>query len=204
MKELFRSFPGIGPKQAERFAFFILKKDQGFVERLLEAVKEGRSEAKICEKCFRLFESKKVGGSAECPTCLDKNRDTSSLMVVAKEQDFESVEKSGAFNGLYFLLGDFVPILDKEPEKRVRIAELRRRLEKNGIKEVVLAFGANVLGENTEDYVRKSITDIARGKEIKISALGKGLSTGAEIEYSDADTIKNSLNNRRTIGLNGG
>jgi recombination protein RecR len=201
LKELFRRFPGIGPKQAERFALFVLKKEQDFVDQLLNTIKTGRLQSRICKKCFSLFEINKEGTNEECKICSDKNRNVNTLMVVAKEQDLESIEKSNAFDGLYFILGDFVPILDKDPEKRVRIKDLKNRLAKDSIKEIILAFGTNVLAENTESYVKQNISKIALQKSIKITTLGRGLSTGTEIEYSDKETIKNSLENRKAVKL---
>jgi recombination protein RecR len=114
-------------------------------------------------------------------------------MIVQRDIDLESVEKNGGFNGIYFILGGSVPILEKEPEKRIRIKELKEFLKnKTDLKEIILGMNWNPEGENTGYYVKKEIENF----KIKISMLGKGLSMGSELEYTDADTLKNALKNR--------
>ena len=116
-------------------------------------------------------------------------------MILARDIDLENMEKTGAYKGRYFVLGGTVPILDKEPERRVRIKELKVALKKKTpLEELIIAVNANPEGENTEEYVREEIKDIVGNT--KISTLGRGLSTGVELEYSDSDTLKNALQNR--------
>jgi recombination protein RecR len=125
-------------------------------------------------------------------------------MIVARDSDFESVEKSGAYKGLYFILGGTVPIMDKEPEKRIRLKQLIGRItvseESKGLSEVILSLNTTPDGENTEEIVKRAIEselDMKTGTApIKVSVLGRGLSTGAELEYADQETIKNALKNR--------
>ena len=164
-------------------------------------MEEVRKDANECERCHRFFMSKNGkaahGTTASmpiCPTCSDMSRDASQLMVVARDSDFESVEKSGAYRGLYFVLGGTVPILDKEPEKRIRLNQLLERAsaEAASLKEIILSLNTTPEGENTADIVRDSL----KSQPAKITVLGKGLSTGAELEYVDADTIRNALQNR--------
>jgi recombination protein RecR len=139
-------------------------------------------------------------------------------MVVARDSDFESIEKSGAYKGLYFILGGTIPILDKEPERRVRVKALTERVAagmvgmvggadrgisggasvSGGLKEIILSLSTTPEGENTADLVRHNIVGLAgfEASKIKISFLARGLSTGAELEYADRETIKNALFNR--------
>ena len=118
-------------------------------------------------------------------------------MVVEKDIDLESMEKSGVYNGKYFVLGGTVAILEKAPEKIVRSRELLQKIEKEkDIKEVILAFSVNVEGENTSEYLSNFLQDIAAKRHLKISTLGRGLSTGSEVEYADNETLKNALKNR--------
>jgi recombination protein RecR len=126
-------------------------------------------------------------------------------MLVQRDIDLESVEKNGlsaqagGFNGIYFVLGGSVPILEKEPKKRIRIKELKAFLErkiKEGLKEIILGVNWNPEGENTGDCVIKAIEFLTSKHKIKISHLGKGLSMGTELEYADTDTLKNALKNR--------
>jgi recombination protein RecR len=110
------------------------------------------------------------------------------------------VEKTKFFNGYYFILGGTVPILEKNPEKRIRQNELLSVVEKrikNGLKEIIIALSYNPEGENTLTYLRQILQTLTEKNNIRISTLGRGLSTGTELEYSDSDTIKNALKNRQ-------
>jgi recombination protein RecR len=121
-------------------------------------------------------------------------------MVVARDSDFESIEKSGAYKGLYFILGGTVPVLDKEPEKRIRLKSLLERVSaaNPGFREVIMSLNTTPDGEHTEEIVHEAMNRLRQGKAdaFKITILGRGLSTGAELEYVDSETIKNALKNR--------
>jgi len=119
------------------------------------------------------------------------------LMIVPRDVDLEAVEKSGSYNGYYFVLGGVVPILDKEPEKKIRISKLETRIKKDkNIKEIILAMNANNDGENTADFLREKLSTAVQGVALDISILGRGLSTGAELEYADPETLKNAFLHR--------
>jgi recombination protein RecR len=127
-------------------------------------------------------------------------------MIVQRDVDLESVEKNGGFNGIYFVLGGSVPILEKEPEKRIRAKELKASIEKRlnppsqdasaRLREIILGVNWNPEGENTADYVEKLLKPTLEKNKIKITHLGKGLSMGTELEYADTDTLRNALRNR--------
>lgn len=191
LAELFSKFPGIGPRQARRFVYYLLFRDNGFSNELVNAIKGLDKEIAQCGECMRHFV--KNGGGAVCTICSDDTRDREMLMVVPRDIDLESVEKSRSFHGVYFVLGGAVPILEKEPEKRIRIKQLESRIKKDtGIKEIILAMNANADGENTVEYLRAHLP--LEGKVVSI--LGRGLSTGAELEYADPETLKNAFTNR--------
>jgi len=117
-------------------------------------------------------------------------------MVVPRDADFEVVEKSGSYNGYYFVLGGTVPILEKEPEKRVRIKELEVRIKNDkNIKEIILAMNANLDGENTAEYLKNELSPHLESS-VLITVLGRGLSTGSELEYADPETLKNAFLHR--------
>ena len=121
-------------------------------------------------------------------------------MVVEKDSDLESVRKSRVYHGRYFVLGGLVPIVEKNTKNMVRINELVDQIKtqaKLGLKEIILAFSLNPQGDHTDFYVRNQIKEMTKTHDIKISSLGRGLSTGTELEYSDNDTIKNALKNRQ-------
>ena len=213
--ELFSEFPGIGPRQARRFAYFILTRNNGFLDDFIRNITAAKKSLRICSSCQRFFTSTNTSGSASkmCSICSDEGRDHASLMIVARDSDLEAVEKSGVYHGLYFVLGGIVPILEKEPEKRVRLAELKKRvqglpldkstraepgtiLQNRLVQEIILSMSATPDGEHTAEVVKSFLEKNAASSKIKITVLGKGLSTGTELEYSDTETLKNALKNR--------
>lgn len=123
-------------------------------------------------------------------------------MIVSRDSDLESIEKSGAYRGLYFVVGGTVPILDKEPEKRIRLKALLERVSQSPeLKEVILSLSATADGEHTAAIIKEAIGKIAgdnltNGKRLNVTVLGRGLSTGAELEYADGETIKSALKHR--------
>ncbi|MDP2593665.1 MAG: toprim domain-containing protein [bacterium] len=201
LTEIFRRFPGIGPRQARRFVHYLLTEGESARENLILTVAELKSSALQCSSCFRFF-TKTGRDSRTCALCLDSTRAGSSLMVVAKDVDLESVEKSRTYDGHYFVLGNTISFTDKEPEKNVRMAELTARINKEvkqgKLKEIILAMSLNPEGEHTAEIIRKAISPLLQDANVKISTLGRGLSTGTELEYSDAETIKNALQNRKS------
>ena len=204
LEEIFAHFPGIGPRQAKRFAYYLLGKSPSFIKEftsLIEDVKKSTSECGSCHRLFMPDSNLKHPVSSICALCTDKNRDQSLLMIVARDSDFETIEKSSAYKGLYFILGGTIPVLDKEPEKRVRLKALLERINKDSnIKEIVLSLNTTPDGEHTADIVKEAIEKLTRNSStlasVKVSLLGRGLSTGAELEYADSETIKSALQNR--------
>lgn len=192
LSEMFSKFPGIGPRQAKRFVYFLLSRSGSYPEELARAIESLKREIAQCAECQRHFV--KNGGSTKlCSICSDDTRDRSMLMIVPRDVDLEAVEKSGSYHGRYFVLGGVVPILDKEPEKKIRLRELEALLKKeNEIKEVVLAMNANNDGENTAEFIKER----CQGQTFVFSELGRGLSTGAELEYADPETLKNAFLHR--------
>lgn len=192
LAEIFSRFPGIGPRQARRFVYFLLSRNGEYSGELVRAIEGLKKGALQCDLCMRFFvpEGRKI---PLCNTCLDETRDRETLMLVSRDVDFEAIEKSGGYRGYYFILGGVVPILEKEPDKRVRTKELDLRLKKDKkIKEVILATNANLDGENTADFIKERYKNLS----LEFSVLGRGLSTGAELEYADPETIKNALLHR--------
>lgn len=196
--ESFRQFPGIGPRQARRFVYFLLSQNKTYRESLSENIKKIRDTIEICKSCYRYFPKGKIE-TIECSICRDVNRDNTILLVVSRDVDYENIEKSGSFKGKYFILGGNIPILEKEPESKIRAKELASlvlKQIKSGLKEVILALNLTPEGENTEEFLEKYLKPLGDKHNFKISKLGRGLSTGLELEYSDSETIKNALQNR--------
>lgn len=197
--EIFKEFPGIGERQAKRFVYFLMAKNVSYIDNFLLLVKDLKKEVAQCEECFRFFLIKKQGEKT-CEVCSGSHTDNSTLMILEKDSDLESVRKSRVYHGKYFVLGGLVPIVEKNTKSKVRIEELKKNLKKNFSKaggEIILAFSLSPQGDHTDFYVRNELKDLAESLDIKISSLGRGLSTGTELEYSDNETIKNALKNRQ-------
>ncbi len=200
LTEYFSKFPGIGPRAAKRFVYFLLSRDAEYVTSLADTIRNLKQGVLQCPSCFRWFQ-KSHSDSELCDICGSEHTEKSTLLVVEKDADFENVRKMGAHNGLFFILGGAVPILEKEPTKKIRARELfdrvQERAKKGELKEIILALSATPEGENTSLYVSKILQPLAEKYTLKLSALGRGLSTGTELEYSDSETFKNALRNRK-------
>lgn len=203
--EHFLKFPGIGPRQAKRFAYFLAGESEDFVKNLTRLILEVKNQTKQCKSCWRFFETQNSSASL-CDICLSFNRDVSSLMVVEKDVDLDNIEGAGAYNGKYFVLGGTIS-LTGNGKNNLRLKKLFEKVKKEKIKEVILATSATLEGENTNRYVEKILQPLrqvpsislgtSQGKPLKITRFGRGLSTGAELEYSDSETIANALKNRK-------
>ncbi len=207
LTEYSREFPGIGPRQARRFAYHLLTRNTSTLEDISRLIIDIKKNVRVCSSCFRFFSTQNSSitsastqstNATLCPICSDPSRDHTQLMIVSRDADFESIEKSRAYQGLYFILGGTVPILEKAPETRIRSRELTSRITSDtSIAEIIISQSATSEGEHTADYLRSLIKNITGDRSLAISVLGRGLSTGSELEYADADTIKNALTNRK-------
>ncbi|MDP1625080.1 MAG: toprim domain-containing protein [bacterium] len=199
LTDIFRQFPGIGPRQAKRFVYHLLASSDAYRTLLAREITGLASHVSTCPSCFRFFE-KKNPASDLCSICTDKARDKASLMVVAKDVDMEAVEKSRVYRGHYFVLGGTLSLVEKEPETKLRQRELIARLDQRvteGLKEVILALSLNAEGEHTREYIESVIGELVKKHGLRVTVLGRGLSTGTELEYSDSETIKNALAGRK-------
>jgi recombination protein RecR len=190
LAQLFLKFPGIGQRQAKRFAYFILTQPQSYVAELSQALTSARSQAHTCTRCMRVYE----GTTGLCDICRDDHRDQTALVVVEKSQDIDAFAKTD-YHGLYFVLGGLIPIVQKNVLAGTNVKYLINRVEKEKqvLKEIILAFPITPNGEHTDSAIREMLTDHS---DIKLSSLGRGLSTGAELEYADAASLSASLKKR--------
>jgi len=198
LKTLFESFPGIGPRQASRFVYFLLRKNPQYRHELSERIRDIARDIKQCSTCQRFFPAESTRGN-ECRICSDTSVDSSLLMLVERDSDLEAIHRSSVYNGKYFVLGGSLPILEKEPERKIRINDLKRHLEHTGnsISEIILAFSVTPQGEHTEEYIRETLAPLLSQHSIKLSTLGRGVSTGTELEYADKDTILHAFKGRK-------
>jgi recombination protein RecR len=194
----FEKFPGIGARQARRFVFHLLTLPEAELNELSKLIASLPRDLRECESCAR-FCSQTVGHGALCALCAEDGRDRTKLMVVASDSDIISVERSGLYDGLYFVLGGTVPLLHAEENKKLRGGRLKALVESrlpDGLGEIILAFAVNPDGENTARYVESLLSPLLSAGGVKLSHLGRGLSTGSELEYADPETIKSALKNR--------
>lgn len=194
----FEQFPGVGARQARRFAFHILTMRPEEVDSLSDHITALRNSMSVCTRCYRYFTN---GAQATdlCAVCADSSRDSSRLLVVERDSDIQSIERAGNYDGYYFVLGGTVPLLEETTSARVRGSALKERVESavsEGLREIILAFSVNPEGENTERYIQSLLTDLVTTNELTVSHLGRGLSTGSELEYADPETLKYALKNR--------
>ena len=197
--EAFKKFPGVGPRQAERFVYYLRTKPEAFINDLHDSIRDLKLQSKKCLKCQRFFDS--ASTDTICRTCSNTSRDHGQLMVVQRDIDLEHFESSDLFKGYYFVLGGTVPIGKQDDiPAYVRINDLlvliKEYLE-HGLSEIILALHVTPESEITTDILIKKIREVYDEDVLKITKLGRGLSTGSEIEYADKDTLKNALDNRK-------
>lgn len=193
----FERFPGIGSRQARRFAHHLLIEDPRALQELSELIATIQTSVSECVSCSRFYA--RNGGGDLCQICSDPKRDRSKLMVVERDTDTTSIERSGTYDGLYFILGGTVPLLESEETKKLRGGKLKAIVEQRipeGLYEIILAFSVNPDGENTSRYVTSLLRTLIDTHNLTLTHLGRGLSTGSELEYADPETIKNALKNR--------
>jgi len=186
-------FPGIGPRQAKRFVFYLLASPAAERTKLAELIASLGKNVRQCSECWRFYNGSSTADI--CNYCSDKTRDDTQLMLVEKDQDLAAIERAGTYRGRYFVLGGVLTLSGKGA---IREKELLRNIEKrlkNSLKEVVLALSATSEGEHTSDHVRELLMPYR--DHLKISELGRGLATGSELEYSDPETLRAALSNRK-------
>ena len=194
LAKLFERFPGIGPRQAQRFVQFILRSTPSARRELIDAVQSLGGAVHQCPECMRFH----AGEKKLCGICANSERDRQQLAVVASDADLLALERSGTFRGQYFVLGGTIS-LASEKTNGLRIKQLLDSIParmKSGMNEIILAFPANPEGDATAIRIREKLMEIV-SPSLSVTALGRGLSTGSELEYADPETIKSALESRR-------
>lgn len=196
LTEQLTALPGIGPRQAKRLAFWFVRRDKEWVRQFSQTVQEARDTIQVCEQCKRLYPHDTR--TSICSICASQARDTQVVMLVERDVDLENVERTGAYSGVYFVLGGTTSPLDKQPEKKIRIRALLQRLENSShpVTEIIYALSATTAGEDTVLYLDDTLKNVISAKGIQVTRLGRGLSTGTELEYVDKDTMTHALKSR--------
>jgi recombination protein RecR len=184
--------PGIGPKSAQRIAFYILKSPAEDAARLASSINAAKSRVTWCRRCFNVAEGD-VG--AECSICTDPRRDASMLCVVEEPRDVVAVEKTGEFRGRYHVLLGALSPLDGIGPAQLKIRELLARLEGEGVNEIILCTNPNIEGDATAMYLASLLKDLP----VKVTKIASGLPVGGDLEYADELTLGRALEGRREV-----
>jgi len=185
--EALEKLPGVGPRSAERMAFYLLKTNRDEARQLAQAITDVRDHLRFCEVCFNLSESQR------CAICQDPARDPAVMCIVEEPKDVLAIEKTGAYRGLYHVLLGAISPLDGIGPELLKIDELMRRLADDVVQEVIVATAADRDGETTAAYLSKLI----RPKGLKLTRIASGLPVGSHLEYADQATLSKALEGRR-------
>lgn len=182
-----KRLPGVGPKQAERFALHLLRAPRTEVEGLVEALREAKAAMRLCARCGD-FTDREV-----CRVCSDPARDPSILCVVEEPQDVAAIERSRAFKGLYHVLhGSLSPLEGHGPE-RIRVRELLERVKAGAVREVIVATDPDTEGEATALYLAQQLHPL----NVKTTRIAHGVPMGGDLDYIDERTLSHALSGRR-------
>src|SRR5574344_976207 len=187
--EQFQKFPSVGPKSAQRMAFYLLKMPMSEVQKFSDAMLEAKANTHACSVCFNM------STSDPCEICASESRDRSTICVVGETKDLIAIEKTNEYKGLYHVLQGLISPMDGIGADDIRIKELLTRVTNENIEEIILALNPSVEGEATSLYLTKLIKPFG----IKVSRIAFGLPVGADLEYADEITIAKAIEGRREI-----
>jgi len=189
--EALELLPGVGPRTAERYAYYLLKADESRSHSLSSALEKLHSEIKYCPKTFALIDAR----DELSPLYVDPKRNRQLVAVVADPFDIVAIEKTGSYNGTYHVLGGLISPIDNIEPHQLHINELVKRLDDDGVKELILATNASVEGESTALYIMQQVGK----RKVKITRLARGLPIGVDLEYADQITLTSALEGRQTL-----
>ena len=187
--EALEKLPGIGPRSAERMAFYLLRANREEARQLAQAIADVKDRLRFCGVCFNLSEA------ARCQICEDSSRDASVLCIVEEPKDVLAIEKTGTYHGLYHVLLGAIAPLDGIGPELLKIDELMRRLSEGTIQEVIVATDADKDGETTAAYLSK----LLRPTGLRLTRIASGIPVGSHLEYADQATLARALEGRREL-----
>ena len=185
--DAFNKLPGIGPKGAQRIAFYLLGADEQEASELADAIAEVKAKVRFCDICGNVCET------SPCPVCADPRRDHTVICVVEEPKDVMSIERTREYRGLYHVLGGAINPMANVGPADLRIPGLLKRLETKEVKEVIMALDPNIEGEATTSYLAQLLRPVG----VKITRLASGLPVGSDLEYADEVTLGRALAGRR-------
>lgn len=184
--------PGVGPKSAQRIAFYLVQTDDEQAKQLAEILLEVKARVRFCSVCFNISEHE------QCNICRDPRRSKESICVVEESKDVQAIEKTREFRGYYHVLGGAISPIDGIGPENLRIKELMSRLNDPEIKEVIIATDPNLEGEATATYLSRMLSPLG----ITVSRLASGLPVGGDLEYADEITLGRAFEGRRIVSGN--
>ncbi len=190
--EALGALPGVGPRTAERYAYFLLKQDQGLADRLSASLQSLHNSIGYCKKTFALVEH----GQELSPLYTDPKRDKQTIAVVAEPFDIVALEKTAQYHGTYHVLGGLISPIDGISPDQLHIAELIQRIDEDKVRELILATNASVEGESTALYIQQQI---GPKRKLKLTRLARGLPIGVDLEYADQITLGRALEGRTAL-----
>ncbi|MEX2514862.1 MAG: toprim domain-containing protein [Candidatus Paceibacterota bacterium] len=194
----FKHFPGIGPRQAKRFVYFLLSRGSAFTGELAKELGKLHENVARCEITHQHFQ-KTDPKQTRSQLAQDESRDHSRLLVVETDMDLEAIESTGAYNGMYFVLGTHGSLTDDDLSKRAHLQDLQQIIAthyNSQLEELIIATSVTPEGERLRETVAEFLENTADDLDFQISTLGRGLSTGTELEYIDENTFKYALEGR--------
>jgi len=190
----FQRLPGIGPKSAQRLTYYLLHVPQIELDNFSDAVKNLKKDTTLCSIC------RNVGESDPCIICSDMSRDISTILVVEQPLDVLAFEKTGKYNGLYHVLHGAINPLENIGPDEIYTGDLIERVKKDkGVKEIIIATNPTMEGEATSMYITKRLKSLSQISNLRVTRLGMGIPTGADLEYADEVTLFQALQGRRDI-----
>lgn len=198
--ELFKKFPGIGPRQAKRFVSFIMHTSPAYRKELMSTLAEIHTHVETCTLCNRRYianQTRTDGMASICSIC-KKQRDPKTLLIVAHDSDVDVFEKLLTHTGNYYVLGRYVPLFAEVITEHIDLKKIYDRIDaltEKGLVEIILATNATSDGDYTARILREHIQKKYEG--LTVSTLGRGLSTGGELEYADSETLREAMRFRR-------
>jgi len=189
--EAFGALPGVGPKTAERYAYFILRNDKHTARKLSDALTRLHDNIGYCKKTFALVEK----GKEYSDLYTDHSRNKKIIAVVAEPFDLVALEKTNEYKGTYHVLGGLISPIDGIGPEQLHIRELMQRVTEDEVEEIILATNAGVEGESTALYIQQQLRDLP----VRITRLARGLPVGVDLEYADQITLSRALEGRQSI-----
>ena len=189
--DAFGALPGVGPRTAERYAYFLVKRDASASLKLAETLQQLERGIGYCKKTFALVPA----GQELSDLYTDPSRDKKTVAVVAEPFDIVALEATGQYHGTYHVLGGLVSPIDSVTPEQLHVRELIDRIDEDKVEEVILATNASVEGESTALYIRQQIGD----RPVKITRLARGLPIGVDLEYADQITLSRALEGRQVL-----